>query len=86
MLYFSGYRQRDFHLSTEGSRRRMTLGDLGARVRLVLSRELEVLREQLDRNRIDVHEGHARFLDPHTVAVDEGGTATRVNADFVLIA
>jgi NAD(P) transhydrogenase len=86
VLYFSGYRQRDFHLSTEGSRRRITLGDLGARVRLVLGRELEVLREQLYRNRIDVREGHARFLDPHTVEVDEGGTATRVNADFVLIA
>jgi NAD(P) transhydrogenase len=85
VLYFSGYRQREFRTDGDANRRRVTFADLAGRVQLVMSRELEVLREQLFRCRIEVHEGHARFLDPHTLEVDSGGTSTRVNADFVLI-
>jgi NAD(P) transhydrogenase len=86
VLYFSGYRQRDFRADPAAAPRRITFGDLAGRVSLVLNRELEVVKEQLFRNRVDVHEGHARFHDPHTLEVDSGGTSTRVNADFVLIA
>jgi NAD(P) transhydrogenase len=86
VLYFSGYRQRDFRSGAEDSRRRVTFGDLAARVQLVMNRELDVLREQLFKSRIEILDGHAQFVDPHTLEVDSGGTSTRVNADFVLVA
>ena len=86
VLYYSGYRQREFHTEAEANRRRITIGELASRVNLVLNRELDVLREQLFRNRIQILEGNARFIDPHTLEVDDGGTRTMVNADFVLIA
>jgi len=51
--------------------------------RLVMAREIEVIKAQLRRNRVTVYEGNARFLDPHSmeVASDE---ATRYCAELTL--
>src|SRR5258707_5110548 len=50
-----------------GKARDISVQDVSLRVKTVVSRETEVIRAQLRRNGIDIHEGRSLFLDPHTV-------------------
>ncbi len=47
----------------------ITVSDFMHRERIVVQRELEIINEALDKYRIEVFKGTARFVDPHTVAV-----------------
>ncbi len=66
----------------------ITVHDFMYRERQVVQRELELINESLERYRIEVFVGQARFLDPHTVAVcgPDGGVLTSLAADFIVIA
>lgn len=46
------------------------------------------MRSQLMRNRIELYVGHARFIDAHTIHVDDPGRAERVTVSgrYVVIA
>ena len=68
--------------------REITVHDFMHRERTVVQRELELINESLDRYRIEVFEGQARFIDPHTVAVcgRDGGAHTALSGDFIIIA
>ena len=66
----------------------ITVHDFMHRERVVVQRELELINESLDRYRIEVFVGHARFVDAHTVAVcgPDGGVLFSMSADFIVIA
>jgi NAD(P) transhydrogenase len=66
----------------------ITVHDFMYRERQVVQRELELINESLERYRIEVFVGQARFIDPHTVAVcgPDGGVLTSLAADFIVIA
>ena len=53
----------------------ITVADLEERTQQVIGREVDVIRDQLARNRIELVDGTARFADPHTSRVEE--TAAR---------
>jgi len=86
ILYLSGYRQRAFYGRGYAVKDRITIDDLLFRVEDVLRRELEVVRSQLRRNRVELIEGLGRFKDPHTVEVQTGEQMTVLTADNVLVA
>jgi NAD(P) transhydrogenase len=86
ILYLSGYRQRAFYGRGYKLKSRITMADLMFRVDEVIRRELEVVRSQLLRNRIDVIEGEGRFHDPHTIEVCNGDQTTLLPAAHILIA
>jgi NAD(P) transhydrogenase len=86
ILYLSGYRQRAFYGRGYKLQSRIAMSDLMFRVDEVIRRELEVVRSQLLRNRIDVIEGEGRFLDPHLIEIRNGEQSTRISATNVLIA
>src|SRR5439155_17256802 len=65
---------------------RITMGDLLYRCEHVIKKEIDVIRDQMRRNGIELFGGAARFLDPHRLEVVGSGGATRVTADKVLIA
>ena len=71
-----------------GARGRVDISvrDVASRVNTIVARETEVIREQLKRNGIAIHQGTAHFLDPHTVEVQDGGEAIRLEAAKILIA
>ena len=53
----------------------------------MVSRENDVVRSQLSRNRVTVLSGTASFLGPHEIEVDDGdGRDRKVTADSVVIA
>ena len=86
ILYLSGYRLRTFYGRDYALKERITMQDLNFRARAMVSRECEVIHAQLRRNRIDIFDGEARFLDPHTVEVKNGSEVTRLHGEHVLVA
>jgi NAD(P) transhydrogenase len=68
------------------AQRRPTMGQLVARVAEVISLELEVVRDQLGRNDIELLNGHATLSGPNTVRIDSGSKVREVTADNILIA
>jgi NAD(P) transhydrogenase len=77
-LYGASYRVKD----------RITPADLLARTQHVIGKEVDVVRNQLMRNRIDLLVGHGRFVDSHTVVVEDPGRRemTTVSGDYIVIA
>ena len=67
-------------------RPRPTIEDLLHRVNDVIERELDVIARQLARNGVDLISGVARFLDPHTIAVEGGPMERHASAERILIA
>jgi NAD(P) transhydrogenase len=70
ILYLSGLQQRAFYGKDYAVKERISHQDLEARVRMVEEREMHVIRDQLNRNDVDIYFGTAYFVNKHTVAVD----------------
>src|SRR5688572_13250314 len=86
ILYLTGFRQRSFYGSDYTVKERIDLRDLRERVQTVIDRETHVVRAQLQRNGVTVVDGWARFIDPHTLEVENGEGPEQIRGDFILIA
>jgi NAD(P) transhydrogenase len=66
----------------------ITVPEFMYRERMVVQRELELINESLGRHGIEVLNGHARFIDAHTVGIcgPDGGVTTSLRGDFIVIA
>jgi len=64
----------------------ISLRDVSSRVNAIVARETDVIRAQLRRNGIAIHQGTAHFLDPHTVEVQDAGEGIKLEAAKILIA
>lgn len=85
--YFHGIARRGFpHLSAELSGR-ITLPDLMARKDQVIKTEVAVITDQLQRNHVEIIQGTASFVDPHTVSVARGnGRIDHVQGSIIVLA
>lgn len=88
VLYLTGMNQRELYGASYRVKDKITPADLLARTQHVIGKETDVVRNQLMRNHIDLLLGHARFVDPHTVMVEERarGEKTTVTGDYIIIA
>ncbi|MCW2660120.1 MAG: pyridine nucleotide-disulfide oxidoreductase [Mycobacterium sp.] len=88
VVYLTGMSQRELYGASYRVKDKITPADLLARTQHVIGKQVDVVRSQLMRNRIDLIVGHARFVDPHTVMVEEDAQAERitVSGDFIVIA
>jgi NAD(P) transhydrogenase len=87
VLYLTGLSQREMYGQSYRLKDDITVADLSARTQHVIGREVDVIRNQLSRNRVNVLVGTARFLDAHTVNVtDSNGRETRASAEKIVIA
>jgi NAD(P) transhydrogenase len=64
----------------------ISVQDLASRVRAIVARETEVIHAQLKRNGVEIFQGLAQFVDPHTVEVADDGPRYPLRAEHVLIA
>jgi len=64
----------------------ISVRDVSSRVNAIVARETDVIRAQLRRNGIVIHQGTAHFLDPHTVEVEGDGERISLEATKILIA
>jgi NAD(P) transhydrogenase len=86
VVYLTGLSQRDVYGESYRVKEDITPQDLALRTRKVIEREVDIVRNQLARNHIDVVHGTARFVDAHTVAVGGSGGERRLSADFIVVA
>ena len=86
VLYLTGFSQRSFYGRDYVVKDKISMQDLMFRVLSVVQREHETISNQLRRNQIAMIDGHAHFLDPHSVEITNGSGATRASAENVLIA
>jgi NAD(P) transhydrogenase len=86
VLYLTGLSQRDLYGQSYRVKEDITMNDLTRRTHHVVAREIEVVRDQLARNRVVLHQGTAQFIDEHTVAVRTGAGERRLSAEKVIIA
>jgi NAD(P) transhydrogenase len=87
VLYLTGLSQREMYGQSYRVKEEITVGDLAARTQHVVGREIDVVRSQLVRNRVQLLSGTGRFEDPHTVCVtDEAGRTASYRAEKIIIA
>jgi NAD(P) transhydrogenase len=85
IVYLTGLSQRETYGQSYRVKDDITIEDLRVRTQRVIEREVDVVRDQLRRNRVHVVHGSARFLGPHTVSVS-GGEERRLSAEKLVIA
>jgi NAD(P) transhydrogenase len=87
VLNLAGFRERGFYGRAYRVKKEISADDLRQRLRLTLHHEVETLEHQFARNQVQTLNGHARFIDSHTVEVQKpnGGRLT-VTAPHILIA
>jgi NAD(P) transhydrogenase len=87
-MHLSGYRERGIYGSSYSVKQHITMDDLHFRTDHVIRHEIDVTRHQLQRNRIDLATGNAKFKDERTVCIDDvtGGGQRTVNAQKIVIA
>ncbi|HEY6576065.1 MAG TPA: Si-specific NAD(P)(+) transhydrogenase [Mycobacterium sp.] len=88
VVYLTGMSQRELYGASYRVKDKITTEDLHLRTAHVITKEVDVVRAQLMRNKIDLFTGHGRFLDPHTIVVDNDRDAERttVTGDYIVIA
>ncbi|MET0454715.1 MAG: Si-specific NAD(P)(+) transhydrogenase [Mycobacterium sp.] len=88
VLYLTGMNQRELYGASYRVKQNITPADLHERTSHVVRREIDVIRDQLTRNHIDLYVGHGSFTDAHTVLVEGVDAAEHrtLTADFIVIA
>jgi NAD(P) transhydrogenase len=85
VIYLTGLSQRAVYGESYRVKDEITVDDLSLRTRQVVEREVDIVRNQLARNHVQVLTGIARFVDPHTIAIS-GSEERRVSAEKIVIA
>lgn len=86
-LYLSGFKQRSLYGMEISLKDRVTARDFLYRERLVVQSEHQRIAENIKRHEIDLYDGNASFVDPHTVAVKpKHSPAIHLHGDVILVA
>ncbi|MGB3623166.1 MAG: Si-specific NAD(P)(+) transhydrogenase [Ketobacter sp.] len=87
VLFMSGWRQKALYGQSYRVKQDITLDDLMHRLNLTVNQQIEIIRHQLERNRVHLISGHAAFVDDHTIRVDEAsGASACYSADYIILA
>ena len=87
ILYLTGVDQREIYGQSYRVKDDITIADLTARTSHVVTRENDVVRSQLTRNRVTIIPGTARFIGSTEVEIDDaGGRSRKVSAEKIVIA
>src|SRR5215217_1614633 len=86
VLYLSGFRQRSLYGAGYRLKQTITIEDLALRANHVIKNEIQVVGNQMARNRVDMITGSASFLDPHRLLIQQTSGSMEHSADFIVIA
>lgn len=78
VVYLTGMSQRELYGASYRVKEKITPADLLARTQHVIGKEVDVVRSQLMRNRVELYVGHARFVDAHSVLIEDPSRAERI--------
>ena len=86
VLYLSGFRERNIYGAAYRVKEHITIDDLHFRCNHVMRHEMDVIKHQMNRNNVELVQGTASFLDPHTLQVESALTHQRVTGANIVIA
>lgn len=88
VLHLSGYREHSLYGASYTVKQNITMADLLYRTDHVVQHELDIIRHQLQRNRVELISAEASFVDPNTVRLKyvDGRGWRDVSAAHVVIA
>ncbi len=86
VLHLTGLRERSVYGSSYAVKHDIHMSDLLYRAEHVVRTEVEVIRNQMERNGISLMFGSASFVDPHTLNVIRGDQNTQLHAKYILVA
>ncbi len=84
--YLTGLRMRETYGAAYRVKERISVEDLSYRTERVIENEINVVRDQLIRNYVDLIPGTAAFLDPRTLQVEFDGAVRKLSAEKIVIA
>ena len=85
ILYLSGFRQRNFYGADYRLKQTITIVDLAFRCQHVIASEIQIVQNQMGRNRVDMLFGTASFVDPHRLRIQQTTGSVEHTADFIVI-
>jgi len=87
ILYLTGLNQRSIYGQGYRLKDEISIEDINMRLRQVVDRERQIIRDQLLRNRVALVDGEARFVDEQTIVVTGAdGSERRLVATAIVIA
>src|SRR3954469_5571187 len=88
VLDLSGFHERSFYGASYSVKQNITIEDLLVRTDQVIRHEIDVVRAQLARNRVELVGASASFHDAHTVKVNyvDGRGERLMTAEYIVIA
>ena len=86
VLHLSGYYYQNVYGVNYRVKEKITMEDLAFRVQHVIKTEVDVIQAQLSRNNVELINGVATFLDPHTLRVDSARGQQTYTAEAIVIA
>ncbi|HLF72734.1 MAG TPA: Si-specific NAD(P)(+) transhydrogenase [Anaerolineales bacterium] len=88
VLHLSGYREHSLYGASYTVKQNITMADLLYRTDHVIQHELDIVRHQLQRNRVELISAEASFVDPNTVRLKyvDGRGWRDVSAAHIVIA
>ncbi len=84
--YLTGVRQRGVYGAAYRVKEKITIEDLTFRTQRVIEAEVNVVRDQLIRNYVDIVAGTASLLDPHRIMVTNSDSTLTLTAEKIIIA
>ena len=86
VLFLSGFRQRNLYGAGYRVKAHITIEDLAFRANHVIANEIDIVKNQMLRNRVDMIYGKACFADAHRLRIEGSTGAAEHTADFIVIA
>ncbi len=86
VLYLSGFRQRSIYGAGYRVKDDIEMSDLTFRCNRIMLTEIEVIKNQLQRNHVEVIYGHGHFLDDHTLEISSNDKQRKITSDKFVIA
>jgi NAD(P) transhydrogenase len=86
VLHLTGLRERSVYGDGYAVKHQITMSDLLYRARHVVRTEVDVIRNQMERNGVEMLFGEAMFVDKNRVRINRGDDNMEVRARHVLIA
>ena len=85
-LYLSGFIQRNIYGQSYVVKENITMADLVSRCNMVINREVDIIRHQMQRNQVIVIDGMARFLSDRELEITSESSRIQISADNIVIA
>lgn len=86
VLHLSGHSYQGIYGINYRVKEKIMMADLAFRVQHVIKTEIDVTQAQLSRNGIELTNGRASFVDPHTVRVQNSRGTSDYRAEVIIIA